>query len=183
MQKIADVKDVLTKTGGERYGGEAISQLQHALQCASLAEAAHASPALISAALLHDIGHLVDRHSEDAAAAGIDRLHEKIGAGYLEKAFGPAVSIPVLLHVAAKRYLCAVDSRYFSGLSASSVQSLAVQGGPFNAAEGSACSGPYPVSEVPYVHHADRIYQPLHLLRHQYYYVSYYAYSCSREDG
>ena len=119
MQKIADVKDVLTKTGGERYGGEAISQLQHALQCASLAEAADASPALISAALLHDIGHLVDRHSEGAAAAGIDRLHEKIGAGYLEKAFGPAVSIPVLLHVAAKRYLCAVDSRYFGGLSAS----------------------------------------------------------------
>ena len=138
MQKIADVKDVLTKTGGERYGGEAISQLQHALQCASLAEAAHASPALISAALLHDIGHLVDRHSEGAAAAGIDRLHEKIGAGYLEKAFGPAVSIPVLLHVAAKRYLCAVDSRYFDGLSAASVQSLAVQGGPFNAAEAAA---------------------------------------------
>jgi predicted HD phosphohydrolase len=93
MQKIADVKDVLTKTGGERYGGEAISQLQHALQCASLAEAAHASPALISAALLHDIGHLVDRHSEGAAAAGIDRLHEKIGAGYLEKALGPAAFI------------------------------------------------------------------------------------------
>ena len=59
MQKIEAIKQILLETGGERYGGEDISQLQHALQCASLAEAAKASPALISAALLHDIGHLV----------------------------------------------------------------------------------------------------------------------------
>ena len=138
MQKIEAIKQILLETGGERYGGEDISQLQHALQCASLAEAAKASPALISAALLHDIGHLVDQHSEGAAAAGVDRVHEKIGAGYLDKAFGPAVSMPVLLHVAAKRYLCAVDAGYFDGLSAASVLSLDVQGGPFNADEADA---------------------------------------------
>ena len=135
MDRLSPIKEILERTGDARYGGEKISQLQHALQCAALAEDAGCDAALITAALLHDIGHLVDQHAEGAAAAGVDRRHEDIGSGYLAKFFGPEVTLPVKLHVPAKRYLCAVDAAYLSGLSAASVTSLKVQGGPFSEEE------------------------------------------------
>ena len=135
MDRLSPIKEILERTGDARYGGEKISQLQHALQCAALAEDAGCDAALITAALLHDIGHLVDQHAEGAAAAGVDRRHEDIGSGYLAKFFGPEVTLPVKLHVPAKRYLCAVDAAYFSGLSVASVTSLKVQGGPFSEEE------------------------------------------------
>ena len=135
MDRLSPIKEILERTGDARYGGEKISQLQHALQCAALAEDAGCDAALITAALLHDIGHLVDQHAEGAAAAGVDRRHEDIGSGYLAKFFGPEVTLPVKLHVPAKRYLCAVDAAYLSGLSAASVTSLKVQGGPLSEEE------------------------------------------------
>ena len=135
MDRLSPIKEILERTGDARYGGEKISQLQHALQCAALAEDAGCDTALITAALLHDIGHLVDQHAEGAAAAGVDRRHEDIGSGYLAKFFGPEVTLPVKLHVPAKRYLCAVDAAYLSGLSAASVTSLKVQGGPLSEEE------------------------------------------------
>lgn len=139
MSKIVDeLLSVLAEAGAERYGDERISQLQHALQSAALAEADNAPPALIAAALLHDVGHLVDRHAERAARKGIDRRHETIGSGYLASWFPPEVSEPVRLHVAAKRYLCAVDKAYAAGLSPASVRSLELQGGPFTAPEAEA---------------------------------------------
>ena len=81
MDRLSPIKEILERTGDARYGGEKISQLQHALQCAALAEDAGCDAALITAALLHDIGHLVDQHAEGAAAAGVDRRHEDIGSG------------------------------------------------------------------------------------------------------
>lgn len=115
---------------------ESVTELEHALQAATLAVTENADPALVAAALLHDIGHLIvgDLVPIDAALS-TDAEHEQVGARYLRTTFGPEVTAPVALHVAAKRYLVAVDDRYASTLSPSSVRSLAVQGGPMTAAE------------------------------------------------
>ncbi len=131
MSPTQEIEKVLRTNGAKRYGTEAVNQLQHALQCATLAESSNAPPALITAALLHDIGHLVDNRAKGAAAQGIDRRHEQIGSAYLKQWFGDAVVAPVALHVPAKRYLCAVDPSYFESLSAASVRSLKLQGGIF----------------------------------------------------
>ena len=123
---------------GERHYGEGVSQLDHALQTAHHARLDGAGPALIVAALLHDVGHLLQRLGEDAADRGLDDQHETIGARYLARAFGPAVTEPIQLHVAAKRYLAAFEPGYFERLSGASVQSLALQGGAMSAAEAQA---------------------------------------------
>jgi [1-hydroxy-2-(trimethylamino)ethyl]phosphonate dioxygenase len=117
--------------GREEYHGEAVSQTEHALQAAHLAEVEGASDALIVAALLHDVGHLLD-DPEDLAERGIDGHHEASGASWLVAAFPPEVSEPVRLHVAAKRYLCAIEPGYRAGLSPASELSLTLQGGPFS---------------------------------------------------
>ena len=106
--------------------GEPVPIGEHMLQAGGLAEAAGAEGALVAAALLHDIGHLL---GEDE-----DR-HGEAGANWLSQWFGDAVTEPVRLHVAAKRYLCAVDAGYFGLLSAESVRTLSLQGGPMTAAE------------------------------------------------
>ena len=115
---------------------EAVTELDHALQAAALARADGAPDHLIAAALLHDVGHLV---ADDNVTLG-DELtedfhHERVGARYLTRWFGPEVTAPVALHVAAKRYLCAVEDGYLAGLSPSSSRSLELQGGPMTAAE------------------------------------------------
>lgn len=121
--------------GDSEYGGEAVTQLEHALQAATFAEREGATPELITAALTHDVGHLLHDLPENAPDQGIDDRHETLAAAWLAKRFQPAVVAPVAMHVAAKRYLCAVDGSYFRQLSQPSVQSLAMQGGPMSADE------------------------------------------------
>ena len=128
---------IFAGAGTRRYGMEPVSQTEHALQCASLAESQGAGSALIAAALLHDIGHLLHER-ERAAEEGIDELHEAGGARFLRQWFGEDVTLPVVRHVAAKRYLCGVEPEYFCGLSAGSKRSLQLQGGPFDAEAASA---------------------------------------------
>jgi len=135
---IDEVAELFLGGGGRQYGGEAVTQLAHALQCAAAAEAEHASPALVAAALLHDIGHLTQSFGPKPAARGIDDVHEQGGADYLAARFEPAVSEPVRLHVDAKRYLCAVEPGYFATLSPASVRSLELQGGVFSPEEAQA---------------------------------------------
>jgi predicted HD phosphohydrolase len=103
------------------------------LQSAHLAVGAGADEELVVAALLHDIGHMLSGLPEDIANDGIDDTHEEAGAAWLERHFGFAVTVPVRLHVAAKRYLCAVDRGYLDSLSPASQLSLKLQGGPFAA--------------------------------------------------
>jgi phosphonate degradation associated HDIG domain protein len=133
MNPVDEIFELLERRGGADYGGERVSQLEHALQCATLAEDAGADAALISAALLHDIGHLAHDLGSEPAARGIDDRHERRGRDWLSRRFGENVTEPVLLHVDAKRYLTATDPGYLATLSPGSVRSLALQGGPFSA--------------------------------------------------
>ncbi len=87
------------------------------------------------ASLLHDVGHMIHRLGEDPAGRGIDDVHEELGAAWLAERFGPEVSEPVRLHVAAKRYLCTVEPDYFGKLAPDSVRSLELQGGLMSADE------------------------------------------------
>jgi phosphonate degradation associated HDIG domain protein len=137
--KRSDVVDEIARLfalrGGSMYGGEGVTQLEHALQAAALAEASGADAATISAALLHDVGHVLHNLPDDAPDKGIDDVHEELGYRWLSKHFGPAVSEPVRMHVDAKRYLCAAEPGYQELLSPPSVQSLMLQGGPFTPEE------------------------------------------------
>ena len=128
MNPINEIRDRFDRRGHLAYG-EGVTELQHALQTASLAEGYDAPKNLIVAALLHDIGHLLHGLSEDVAEQGIDGHHERIGEKWLEEYFGPEISQPVRLHVAAKRYKCTVNSDYLDQLSSASTKSYDLQGG------------------------------------------------------
>jgi len=126
------------KRGQAAYFGEPVSQLEHALQCAHLADSEGAPHTLVVAALLHDFGHLLHGLGEAAADEGVDARHEDLGGAWLERHFGAEVAGPVRLHVAAKRYLCATSPAYLAQLSPASIQSLSLQGGPFSRDEARA---------------------------------------------
>ncbi len=130
-----ELLDIFVGRATRRYGLSEINQLQHALQAASLAEADKAPPATVLASLLHDVGHMIHHLGEDPAARGLDDRHEELGAQWLAKRFGPEVSEPVRLHVAAKRFLCSTESDYFGKLAPDSVRSLELQGGLMSADE------------------------------------------------
>lgn len=132
VQKIVDL---FNEKGHSLYGGEAVTQMEHALQAATYARKNNASDALITASLLHDIGHLLHALPDDAPDFGVDDLHEELAALFLEKYFIKEVVEPAKLHVQAKRYLCFVDAGYYNTLSEPSRQSLALQGGIMNAEE------------------------------------------------
>lgn len=132
---VATIVGLIGGKGERQYGLSNINQRAHALQAAQLAEQAGCNAALIVASLVHDIGHMVHDLGEDPASQGIDDRHEDLGAAWLESRFGPAVTEPVRLHVAAKRYLCGKEPDYFARLSSDSVRSLALQGGPMTVEE------------------------------------------------
>ena len=121
--------------GARAYEGEGVTQLEHALQSAHLAEREGAPPELVCAALLHDLGHLLNDRGETPTLRGIDDLHQYAALPFLRPFYPEAVLGPIRLHVDAKRYLCATRSDYYDGLSVDSKRSLALQGGVFGAAE------------------------------------------------
>lgn len=131
---VAELADLYARLGSLHYG-EDVSQLEHALQTAHHARIDGAPTELVVAALLHDVGHMMQKAGENAADLGIDTRHEHVGAGYLARAFGAQVTEPIRLHVAAKRYRVTVDPAYLHGLSQASLQSLALQGGPMSERE------------------------------------------------
>jgi putative nucleotidyltransferase with HDIG domain len=121
------------------YIGEPVSQLEHALQCASLARAARAAPAEVLAALFHDIGHLIaPEGAADMAGLGIVD-HETIGAEWLAAlGFQAQTCALVASHVQAKRYLALRKAGYFERLSQASRGTLSFQGGPMSQREAAA---------------------------------------------
>ena len=127
--------DLLEEKGSDMmYGGENVSQLEHALQCAELAEENKLPNPTIAAALLHDIGHLL-YEDKDPIHEGKDGHHENLGANYLSKYFGEEVINPIRAHVDSKKYLAAIEDDYYDFLSEASQISLAAQGGPFSKEE------------------------------------------------
>jgi phosphonate degradation associated HDIG domain protein len=132
---IDRICELFQERGSERYGGEDVSQTEHALQSAMAAEKEGAPPALVVSALLHDLGHLLHNLPDDCAEHGVDDRHEDLACRWLQRYFGPEVTEPIRLHVSAKRYLCATDHAYHAGLSDASRLSLKLQGGPFQASE------------------------------------------------
>jgi phosphonate degradation associated HDIG domain protein len=133
-----DLFELMGRRGTGRYGLSAVSQFEHALQSAALAEERGLGEALVIAALFHDVGHLLAGEDVNLAGQGIDDKHEETSADILERIYGPGVAEPVRLHVAAKRYLCAANPDYYGKLSPDSRESLALQGGPMSAEERAA---------------------------------------------
>ena len=141
MTAVDELVSIYSQCGCALYVGEPVTVAEHGLQSAHFARAAAATDALVVAALLHDIGHLIEAVPDDIAKWEIDAHHEVIGSRWLAARFGPEVSEPVRLHVPAKRYLCATESAYFRRLSAASVQTLKLQGGPMSRLECTAFEG------------------------------------------
>jgi phosphonate degradation associated HDIG domain protein len=131
--RLDRIAALLTVKADGQYGLSEVNQRQHALQSAWLAERTGCSDAMVVASLLHDVGHLVHDLGDNPAEEGVDDLHEERGHDFLQGWFGPDVTEPVRLHVAAKRYLCATEPDYFFKLSRDSVLSLSLQGGPMSA--------------------------------------------------
>ena len=121
MTGVEAIAELFAGPGARDYLGEPVTIGSHMRQAGALAEAARAESSLVAAALLHDIGHLRNE---------TDSRHGDAGARWLSQWFGEAVTEPVRLHVAAKRYLCATEPGYLGRLSEESVRTLALQGGP-----------------------------------------------------
>ena len=135
MSVIDKIFSLYAARGSAAYFGEAVSMTEHGLQAAHFAELAGAPEAIVAAALLHDIGHLIATVPDDIAEWTVDARHEATGARWLGEWFGPDVADPVRLHVRAKRYLCTTDPAYLSQLSPASVLTLKLQGGLLSADE------------------------------------------------
>lgn len=153
LQSIDDIFACFQARGDRAYDEdkEAVTQTAHALQAAELAVEARSAPSLVAAALLHDIGHILDDEARRLLFQGTDNNHEDIGAKALAGLFGAEVTEPIRLHVPAKRYLCATRADYFDRLSPASVHSLALQGGPMSETEAAA------FDHLPYAKQAVRL--------------------------
>jgi phosphonate degradation associated HDIG domain protein len=139
MQDLTEALDtpeavlrLMVSRGGESYFGEPVTVLEHCLQAAFFATESGSPDTQVVAALLHDVGHLLHQEGEDVADQGVDTRHEELANQKLAAHLPAAVTEPIRLHVAAKRYLCFADSAYLDALSPSSMLSLGLQGGPMS---------------------------------------------------
>lgn len=132
------IATLFAQRGAEQYSGEPVTQLEHALQTAYLAEQAGADDELVTAALLHDIGHLLNDQGSSPTLQGIDDQHQYFAIPFLRQIFGTGVLDPIRWHVNAKRYLCATQVHYWSSLSMDSQRSLVLQGGVYSTEQAQA---------------------------------------------
>lgn len=132
---LSDIETLLLGYGHSQYSGEPVTQLEHALQTALLAEQAGADDELVTAALLHDLGHLLGKHADTPTLRGVDDRHQFLVVPFLRGVFSDRVLDAVQWHVDAKRYLCATRPGYLAALSPDSQRSLVLQGGVFSAGE------------------------------------------------
>jgi len=128
---LSDIERLFRDHGHIGYAGEGVTQLEHALQSAQLAERSDASPELVTAALLHDLGHLLNLQGDTPSARGVDDQHQYFAIPFLRALFPAAVIEAIRLHVDAKRALCAIEPEYYDALSEDSKRSLTLQGGVF----------------------------------------------------
>ena len=132
---VAFLADIFARRGTEEYLGEPVSMAEHMLQAAQCAESAGQPEGVIVASLLHDIGHFTSEFGTYSPDDAVDKHHEDAGADLLAPFFPPLVTDCVRYHVAAKRYLCATRPEYLQKLSAASVHTLMLQGGPMGTRE------------------------------------------------
>jgi len=135
MSLAGDIFAIYETRGVQGYFGEHVSMTEHGLQTAHFARAEGAPDTLLLAALLHDIGYLLENVPDALEDWTLDACHEEIGARWLAERFDASICEPVRLHVAAKRYLCTTDAGYRARLSAASVRTLELQGGAMRAPE------------------------------------------------
>lgn len=137
---LSEILALLQSRGQYQYGMEAVSQLEHALQCAHLAEQPGETPATVVACLLHDMGHLLaaERDGQPEHNTHQDDVHQYIALPFIRGLFPEAVLQPIRLHVDAKRYLCWAEPGYWADLSPASQHSLTLQGGVFSPTQAEA---------------------------------------------
>jgi phosphonate degradation associated HDIG domain protein len=135
---LGDIEKLFRDHGHIEYSGEGVTQLAHALQSAQLAEGEKADDLLVTAALLHDLGHLLNVQGETPTARGIDDQHQYYAIPFLRPLFPAAVIEAIRLHVDAKRALCAMEPEYYEALSEDSKRSLTLQGGIFSRGQADA---------------------------------------------
>lgn len=146
MTMADSLLESLAGAAARQYGGEAVTELAHSLQCADLAEAEGADEELVLACLLHDVGRyavdqrLVFDSKEPARVSRRGRGHHEIGAELIAPWVPPRVAWLVRMHADAKRYLCATEAGYLERLSRASHHTLALQGGVMNAGEVAAAA-------------------------------------------
>ena len=138
MITLPEIERLFRSHGHIEYAGEGVSQLEHALQSGQLAERAGASPELVTAAFLHDLGHMLNLQGDTPTARGIDDQHQYFAIPFLRGLFPDAVIEAIRLHVDAKRALCALDAGYYDALSEDSKRSLKLQGGIYSAEQAAA---------------------------------------------
>ncbi|HZE92743.1 MAG TPA: HD domain-containing protein [Rhizobacter sp.] len=130
---IEDIENLFLRFGNEPYDGlppeETVTTLEHALQCAQLAEWSGADDSLVAAAFLHDLGKFV---ADDSAR---ETAHELRALPHLSDMFSAQVLEPIRLHRVAKRYLAATEPAYLKGLSPTAMRALELQGGPMTSGE------------------------------------------------
>ncbi len=130
MSIVDELVELYATKGFETFEGDRITtQTSHGLQTAMIAEREGASAAMIVAALLHDIGRIVNPKDREITDSGGDAKHEEVARKFLEPWFEPKVTMPIKWHVAAKRYLVATDPAYGKKVSPGSTRSMAGQGG------------------------------------------------------
>lgn len=135
---ITEICELFERNGQIAYAGEPVSQIEHALQTAHLAEQSGAPSSLVTASFLHDLGHLLNDLGETPTERGIDDTHQYFAIPFLRGVFGDEVLEPIRLHVDAKRYLCRARAEYWAGLSPDSKRSLQLQGGIYSQEEADA---------------------------------------------
>lgn len=132
-----EVFDLYRKYGDQDYIGEPVSQKEHMIQCAMLAEKEGYSDEVVLGVFLHDIGHLIGFHKALPCMGGVGtQAHEIVGEQFLKDlGFPDSVTSFVRGHVDAKRYLVYKYPYYHSELSEASKLTLIYQGGPMKADE------------------------------------------------
>ncbi len=135
MLSLDDITHLFCRHGAAQYSGEPVTQLEHALQTAHLAEQSDAGDELVTACLLHDLGHLLNEQGETPTLRGVDDTHQYYALPFLRGLFADSVLEAIKLHVDAKRYLCQANATYYARLSEDSRRSLVLQGGVFDEAQ------------------------------------------------
>jgi phosphonate degradation associated HDIG domain protein len=141
MLSLEDITHLFARHGSAQYSGEPVTQLEHALQTAHFAEQSEAGDELVTACLLHDLGHLLNEQGETPTLRGIDDTHQYFALPFLRGLFPDTVLEAIRLHVDAKRYLCQANPGYYAKLSDDSKRSLLLQGGALDAAQAAVFIG------------------------------------------